>query len=158
MTPEYLAGFFDGEGCIDCQKLYPSAGKGRLYVRPRVRVAQVAAGRVVIDRLHAVYGGSISFRAHNPAKQRDSVSWEFLGAENIKSFLRPILPHLVLKAEQAKLCLWWLDNAAHLHSRGKVRPHLATARLMFYEELKAMKKDPNRLSSEAITAITPYLV
>ena len=27
MSPEYLAGFFDGEGCIDCQYMYPQQAR-----------------------------------------------------------------------------------------------------------------------------------
>jgi len=78
MSPEYLAGFFDGEGCIDVQRMYPKEGQGRLYVRPRIRVAQTASCRVVLDELQKQFGGYVAHRAHKRENERDSVSWEFL--------------------------------------------------------------------------------
>jgi len=101
MTPEYLAGFFDGEGCIDVQRMYPREGKGRLYVRPRVRLAQTASCRVVLDRLQAEYGGHIRGRKHGKGKQQDSLSWEFLDRAGLVRMLNVMIPHLVVKKEQA---------------------------------------------------------
>lgn len=157
MSPEYLAGFFDGEGCIDVQRMYPKEGQGRLYVRPRIRVAQTEACRVVLDELYKQFGGSISHRKHKVQTQKPSVSWEFLDRENMQRMLEIMLPHLVIKREQAKLTLWWLQNASGRHGANGKRPKLEEARRLFMEELKAMKLDPFRSSDAAIQVIRPLL-
>lgn len=158
MTPEYLAGFFDGEGCIDCQRMYPKEGKGKLYVRPRIRVSQTASSRIVLDKLQATFGGHLYHRKSKKNSERDSISWEILDTAGMKRMLEMMLPHLIGKAEQAKLVLWWFDNASGLHQRSNLRPNLEVARTLFQEELKAMKRDPARLSSEATVTLGKLLV
>ena len=157
MSPEYLAGFFDGEGCIDVQRMYPKEGQGRLYVRPRIRVAQTASCRVVLDELQKQFGGYISHRTHGRGNERDSVSWEFLDREGMQVMLGIMLPHLVIKREQAKLTLWWLQNASGRYGANGRRPRLEEARRVFMEELKAMKLDPFRSSDAAVQVIRPLL-
>jgi len=149
MSPEYLAGFFDGEGCIDVQRMYPG-GKYRqtLYVRPRLRITQAMSGRVVIDRIASTFGGSVHHRKvqQNPRAQ-DSVSWECCTVETNRRLLNIMLPHLIVKREQAILALWWFDNA---HGRQVTDfPGIVQARQTLIDELVAMKRDPQRLSEGA---------
>jgi hypothetical protein len=156
MTPEYLAGLFDGEGCIDVQRCYPKAGRNRLYVRPRVRMCMTNSARFLADRLHAKFGGHLVSRKAGKANQQDSWSLEWLNGVDIRRFLNLILPHLVLKAEQAKLVLWWLDNASgRCTTAGYVG--MEQARAAFVEELRAMKVDPQRLSERAVERIVSLM-
>jgi len=152
MTPEYLAGFFDGEGCIDVQRMY-AAGKfkSRFYVRPRVRISQTVTSRIVLDGLCERFGGHMSIRKHGKGKQRDSVSWELLNDANMRSIIEVMLPHLILKREQAKLALWWLNNCQGV--RSTECSGIDQARHKFADELSAMKHDPQRLSERAIEEI-----
>lgn len=147
MTPEYLAGLFDGEGCIDVQRCYPKAGRNRLYVRPRVRMCMTDSARFLADRLHAKFGGHILTRK-GKENQQNSWSIEWLNGDDMRRLLNLILPYLILKAEQAKLVLWWLDNASGRYTTaGYVG--MEQARAVFAEELRAMKVDPQRLSERA---------
>lgn len=157
MSPEYLAGFFDGEGCIDCQRMYPKEGRSRFYVRPRVRVAQAQSGRVVLDELQKQFGGLILERKSKKENWQPSASWEFLDKDGLRTMLTLMLPHLIIKREQAKLVLWWLENASGRHGRNGQRPEIETARMLFADELKAMKLDPQRLSERAVAAIEPLM-
>lgn len=152
MNPEYLAGLFDGEGCIDVQRCYPKQGKGRLYVRPRVRMCMADSARFLGNILHAEFGGHVLTRKSGKTSQQNSWSLEWLSGDNIRRILNLILPHLVLKAEQAKLVLWWLDNASGRQTTaGYVG--MEKARAAFVEELRAMKVDPQRLSERAVERI-----
>lgn len=157
MSPEFLAGFFDGEGCIDCQRMYPKQGRARFYVRPRVRVAQASSGRVILDKLKEQFGGTILERKRQKATQQASASWEFLDNEGIRTLLMVIEPHLIIKREQARLVLWWLEHASGRHGRNGQRPNIEAARKLFADELKAMKLDPQRLSERAVAAIEPLM-
>lgn len=155
MTPEYLAGFFDGEGCIDCQHMYPKQAQGVFYVRPRLRIALANVGLEVLEKLKSKYGGSLHSRNHSKShvKWTDATSWEVCSKDSIRSVLGDITPHLIIKREQAKLVMWWLDNASGRYGGRGFRPQMTEARKMFAEELKLMKQDPQRLSEGAVAAI-----
>jgi len=153
MSPEYLAGFFDGEGCIDTQRMYPSEAKARFYVRPRVRISQAVSGRCVIDLLTSQFGGYVAFRKAQNSKQQDSVSWEFLDKRGIVKLLRAVEPFLVVKKEQARLVLWWIENMSGRHGKNGPNDPLEAARKLFSQELKLMKQDPQRLSEKAVQGI-----
>lgn len=150
MTPEYLAGLFDGEGCIDVQRMYPKAGKrSRLYVRPRVRMCMSDSARFLGDALHFRFGGHFITRKAINANQQSSWSLEWLSQDDMASLLGTVLPHLILKAEQAKLVLWWLDYASGKQHRQAGFAGMDQARAAFAEELRLMKLDPQRLSERA---------
>lgn len=154
MTPEYLAGFFDGEGCIDVQRMYPSDtnARTRFYCRPRVRIAQAVSGQKVLVALAERFGGHFTKRKPSATNQQASMSWEFLDRAGMVDMLELILPHLILKKEQAKLALWWLKNMAGRRAAAG-DDTLERARVMFAAELKLMKLDPQRLSEEAVSRI-----
>lgn len=153
MTPEYLAGFFDGEGCIDTQIMYPSDSNARkrFYCRPRVRISQSDAGAYLLEALCDRFGGHLCSRK-GKGNQNNSVSWEILSIKEMRAFLGLIIPHLVIKKEQAKLALWWLDNLSGRQSN-KGYPGIEKARKQFSQELKDMKLDPQRLSEAAAQEI-----
>ena len=153
MSPEYLAGFFDGEGCIDCQYMYPSQARNVFYVRPRLRVALAEVGTTVLVQLQASYGGHLYKRGVQKKNQNSSLSWELCAQIGLKSVLQKITPHLVIKQEQAQLVMWWLENASGRYGGRGHRPQMTEARKLFAEELKLMKQDPQRLSERAVAAI-----
>jgi LAGLIDADG endonuclease len=155
MTPDYLAGLFDGEGCIDVQVMYPQAptAKGRLYVRPRVRLCMADSARPLMELIHHVFGGHIVSRKSTMKNQQSSWSLEWLSNDAIRELLLTILPHLILKREQAKLALWWLDTASGRQSKQSEFPGMEKARHAFKNEMQAMKRDPQRLSERAAEEI-----
>lgn len=146
MNIHYLAGFFDGEGCIDNQFMYPSQAKGKVYVRPRIRVAQSKTGSIVLHQLQEIYGGHLSHRKPQNANQQPSTSWEILDKAGITKMLTELAPLLIIKKEQALLALWWLENCTGRHIPEQ-------ARIAYNDELKRMKRDLQRLSEEAIADI-----
>lgn len=154
ISPEYLAGFFDGEGCIDCQRMYAKASS-TFYVRPRVRISQAVSGRAVLDRLHAVYGGTLKQRPGSNPNQQEYISWEFLDGKGMLILLKTTLPFLIVKREQAELAIWWLENATGLYSGKGIRPELSNARKLFSESLMRMKRDSSTTSADSIKAIAP---
>lgn len=152
LTADYLAGLFDGEGCIDVQVMYPQAGKGRLYVRPRIRLCMADSALMIMQLLHKVFGGNLVRRQATKKNQQNSWSLEWLSGDAIRELLRTILPHLVLKAEQAKLALWWLDSASGRRADCGYAG-MEEARAFFQAEMRAMKRDPQRLSERAAARI-----
>jgi hypothetical protein len=111
--------------------------------------------RFLGEALRARFGGHICSRKAGKRNQQDSWSLEWLSGNDMRRLLNLILPHLILKAEQAKLVLWWLDNASSRQIRNTrfgqtdYFAGMDQARAAFVEELRAMKADPQRLSERA---------
>ena len=141
---KYLAGFVDADGCIDVNvsKYFSVKDQAhRWHVQPRLRVSQRASAVTVLDMLQNSCGGNRTLR---PGKgtHEDHISIEFTGYKQSCQVLRNIVKHLILKKEQARLCLWMETNL-------KGKQVSAEARDAVREELKLMKRDPHRLSEMA---------
>ena len=133
---KYVAGLIDGEGCIDIQ-----ASKGN-YLTPRVRVALTEPGKDVVELLKNNFGGHICINVPDNTKWSTAYKWELCGYHRTCPLLRNIVNHLIIKKEQARLILW-------LESNLKGKWLNTETRKVAIEELKAMKRDPHRLSEKA---------
>jgi len=133
---KYIAGFVDGEGCIDIQ-----ASKGD-YIIPRLRIALAAEGKEVLDILQTNFGGSLFLRKSKNPNWSDAYSWEITGYKRVASFLRNIVNHLIIKKQQARFILWCESNLKGKLLTKEVRKNAI-------QEVKAMKRDPHRLSEKA---------
>ena len=133
---KYIAGFVDGEGCIDIQ-----ASKGN-YIVPRLRIALAKEGKDVLDLLQNNFGGSLILRKSTNPNWSDAYSWEITGYKRVATFLRNIKNHLIIKKEQARFILWCESNL-----KGKLLTQ--EVRKSAIQEMKAMKRDPHRLSEKA---------
>ena len=136
---KYLAGFIDGEGCIDVQ-----ITKG-VYIRPRLRIVLTISSEYLLKMAKNSLGGVLCYRKGS-GNWNDSVSWELSGYKQACPVLRNVVKHLILKREQARFCLWLERNIKGVHVSTEVRD---TVR----EELKLMKRDPHRLSEKAQVSI-----
>lgn len=132
---KYIAGFVDGEGCIDVQT-------HNEYVRPRLRITQSESGKHVLDMLHTNFGGHMFHRESKNSNWQDSYSWELTGYGKVCWFLRNFVNHLEIKQEQAKFILWMEQNLKGKHICDE-------ARKCVRDNLSAMKRDPHRLSETA---------
>lgn len=133
---KYLAGFVDGEGCIDLQVTNDT------HIRPRLRIALAACSEGLLKTLHANLGGVLCRRESKNKDWQDAVSWELAGYGPACKVLRNIVNHLILKKEQARLALWMESHIKGQHVSTEVRDAIR-------EELKLMKRDPQRLSEVA---------
>jgi hypothetical protein len=89
----YLAGFFDGEGCVRARE------DGHIGVV----VSQV--GAVPLSRFQELFGGNVR-ELRRPASPlwRSVSQWALYGRRSI-NFLEAVLPYLTVKAEQARLAI-----------------------------------------------------
>jgi len=142
---KYLAGLIDGEGCIDVQVTK------QVYVRPRLRIGMSVQAEQLVEPLQNTYPGTVYHaRPQTNPNWSDSwtISWD--GYSRCCGVLRNIINHLILKKEEARLCLWM-----ETHIKGK---HVSTdVRDAIREELKLMKRDPHRLSVQAQERILTLL-
>lgn len=133
---KYIAGLIDGEGCLDVQIT------NGIYVRPRVRIGMTKTSLFVLEMLKENHGGYLTYRETSNPNWEDSVSWELVGYGQVCSFLRNIVNHLLIKKEQARFLLWMEKEIKGNQVTDEVRQ-------IIRDELKAMKRDPHRLSEKA---------
>lgn len=97
LTPEYIAGFVDGDGCI-----YLHSPRGCVNVRI------VNECKEVIEAIHRQYGGSLSARVRSRRLQHDLC----IASREAHQLLLDIEPHLVVKREQARIVLEHWESLA----------------------------------------------
>jgi hypothetical protein len=94
ISKEYIAGFFEGEGSVNCTRY-----KGHLYRRRFVNIAN--KNKDVLLLIKKKYGGSIRLKSNRvPCWQ-----FELTKKSEIKQFLEDMLPYLIIKREGALKCL-----------------------------------------------------
>jgi hypothetical protein len=91
----YAAGFFDGEGCVSftLEKCNKSGS---------IAATIGNTNKEVLDFIHKIFGGRLSFYKSNNAKHKDVHSWVISGSDCI-DFLTAIKPWVIIKHEQ--ICL-----------------------------------------------------
>jgi len=136
---KYLAGLIDGEGCID---LATTKVNDQFYVQPRLRIAMADNAAFLLEMNQLNFGGHLEHRKSNNVNRQDSTSWTISGYKQFCPLIRNVVNHLILKREQARLCLWMETNV-----KGKRLTQEALH--VIREELKLMKRDPHRLSEKA---------
>jgi LAGLIDADG-like domain len=104
LATAYLAGFFDGEGCVRVDK------QGRMIV-------QVGNTSLEVLKKYRLYwGGSIAVQ---PVKRRRKAMWQWrIGGDAAQVFLEMILDFLVVKRHQAQAAIRYQET---LDVRGRGR-------------------------------------
>jgi hypothetical protein len=101
LSLEYLAGLFDGEGCVSTN--------GRNYLTATIANSHMG----ILYEIQAEWGGSISVRPNGSATLT-------LSTRNARRFLEALLPHLIIKKEVAGVGLT-LHTVPHGPERDAIR-------------------------------------
>ena len=136
---KYLAGLIDGEGCIDLATIKVNE---QFYVQPRLRIGMADNAAFLLEMNQLNFGGQLEHRESKQTNHQDSTCWTVRGYKLFCPLVRNVVNHLILKREQARLCLWMETNI-----KGKRLTQEALN--VIREELKLMKRDPHRLSEKA---------
>jgi len=118
----YIAGFFDGEGCVEIQT---GVGRGRLGCALRIDINNVFPESLRLCQ--RIFGGKIRL-AKRTGNRSDIHRWQ-LNGKKAEAFLGVILPYLILKKEEATL---GISFCAYRGTRSPQRGILA-------EQVKALK-------------------
>ena len=120
-TVEYWAGFFDGEGCVwlnACQR----AGCSRPQVSLKVAVSNTHRG--IMDMLAEDFpppaGRVLNSYLGGPKDQinrRQQFKWELSGYAAYE-FLKLLLPHLIIKLDQALLAIEFYEQPWRTQRQG----------------------------------------
>lgn len=99
ITPEYIAGFFDGEGCVATSVGRNGVGK--------IQVILTSTDEHILKLVKSKYGGGIYKKIKYKEHHSDAFSWQ---SSKCRSFLEDIFPFLILKRKQVRLALEFLDT------------------------------------------------
>jgi len=94
----YLAGFIDGEGCIEIHR----NKRGKDYFNLRLDITQVY--KPVLASIQKDYGGYL-IRSHGPRPNKSSRWYVEWSGEKAKDLIKLVLPYLIVKKKQAKLAM-----------------------------------------------------
>ncbi len=139
LSRQYVAGFFDGEGSVG---VYARKDRAEgFHLRTQLVQNNSKDVRMMFGWLIFRFGGHCT-GIDDP--KRKKFSWQ-LNSNNAVTFLRWILPYLVLKKDQAKVAIDWQvarpkrfrDRFGRIRSKSKSRLQLD---LKVVEILKAMKR------------------
>ena len=112
---EYIAGYFDGEGCIT-MRIRPGNDSCRLAVQVQT------ANLPILEILRSRFGGWIGPNKHvdkrliNTTKQR--YHWQLSGIQECHDFLYSIQPFAIEKRSQIDTALIWLEYRLAFPVRG----------------------------------------
>lgn len=99
----YIAGFFDGEGSIGLYRYH----SGKHSLRTQLVQNKSTNSTALFKELKERFGGCYS--EQRSASGRTKYNWQLHG-KHASKFLKKILPHLILKRQQASLVVAWQDS------------------------------------------------
>lgn len=139
----YLAGFFDGEGCISIAR-----PEGSSYFLLRCSVANTDLRPLLV--LKETFGGSVKGPYQRP-RAKAIFNWN-IDAAKAEAFLVRILPFLIIKRERAEKGIAFRDlfKGQHVLPRGNCdqdiprhqtkRVEVLALRRSAYEEMRRLNK------------------
>ena len=100
ISREYVAGFVDGEGCIDIR--YRKTNGGR-YQRFELRLTISQVSTIPLEKIKDIYGGSISPRKNG------NIHYYVVSGAGAAKIISDIRPFLLVKADEADVALEFYD-------------------------------------------------
>lgn len=137
LTPEWLAGFFDGEGCI-CISIH-----GR-YQSLRINITQ--ADHELLQAIKEKYGASYGpyRKGRRTRSGRGSVVYEIGWYGNkCRSILELLQPLVIKKAAQVEIALKFLDLMWSRGGNNRVIEKFSSGTFHLREELRLQLRDIN---------------
>lgn len=133
----YLAGLFDGEGCVGYYKR-----KGNRSKYSYVSVVMITqSNSEFMNWLHALIGfGNVTSRA---GKKHFEYHWQANKRANVFEFLEAIEPYLVIKKKQAQVLISHLrEEGLDAWAKGSVTEDVLQRRDSIYRKLRHLKIAP----------------
>ena len=126
----YLAGLFDGEGCI---LVYKAKSKQQYHARLQVMITYYPT---LLD-FQRYFGGNLS-KAGNNGKQ--VYSWYVEGTSNVLMICKSLLPYLREKKVQAEVMIEYCEKFPN-KGNGKIWRYERGQREWYFQKLKALKRE-----------------
>ena len=153
ITPEYIAGFVDGEGYFGLVRKMDSPSikrKGRdnhygYYYTPVLKISQVAKHDEVLQEICNFIGYGIFWRSkknhwekHGKFNQNPVVSLEFRGMKRVIPIAKKLFPYLIVKKQQAGLIIKLEETQVEINNAN--REEINKVRTDIYNQLKILNQ------------------
>lgn len=120
----YIAGLFDGEGCVNIYQIntdYMKQKERRKVPKWVLSVTIYNCDFEIINWLYESFGGYLQRRVRNNPKWRQNYAWK-LSANKALEFLKRIEPYLRIKKEQALTAIEFQENQSRFNQTKKGKP------------------------------------
>ena len=136
----YLAGFFDGEGCIHIARY--SIDTKRRGKSPFFQLSLILGNtdKTILEHIRSIFGaGNIQCTKGKNDKTRSYYQWRIHGRKALE-FLELLKPYLILKKEEAALAIEFQSGKLNTMRGPKpLTPDIIQARTELAERLKLLK-------------------
>ena len=130
----YLAGLFDGEGCVG---YYKRQGNRNKYSYVSVVMIAQSDLRLMLWLESKIGFGTVTSRA---GKKHFEYHWSTNKRQHVKEFLEVIQPYLILKKDQVDTLLMHIEQeGVEPLRRGMVTPDVLLKRENVYQRLRQLK-------------------
>lgn len=143
VSPQYLAGFVDGEGHLGIERIANTSFRSHYHSTEHVVRVHVANTNLeVLQAIQRDYGGSlVAMKA--PNRPRNRQAWKLIwNSRKAEKLLRIVGPHLIVKRPQYLLILEFLatrqKNKRVGGSNGRLDPSEIAVRDGFHGRLKQL--------------------
>lgn len=135
----YLAGLFDGEGCVGYYNSNPDR-EGTPYCCAQLIITMTDES--VVRWVQRTLGcGHVSIAVKNDQVRRTAYQWQVSKKAQVRQVLSVIRPYLKVKAAQVDVLLaLFNEEASYVMRHGSVSPEIAARRLETVQQLKALKR------------------
>lgn len=138
MDIRYVAGLFDGEGVVSIVRW---AKPNSTHIRYQVRAAIGMSHRPVIEALHKRFGGSLHMNRHDLRSRKNRIQFCWIVSSQVAAeFLRAVLPHLVVKREEAEIAIEFQKHIDDNRPKKANRDELFARRHLLFQRITALKK------------------
>jgi len=154
LSIQYVAGFFDGEGCVNIYQTKKGVKKDRIGYQLTTSIFN--SDKEVVEKLKKSLGGYIQIRKRNTDKWKDGYVWRLI-TNHASKFLKEILPFLIIKKEQAKVAIEFQElRQRKTYQFGRNPKEVEDFYEFCYQKMRLLNKKgkkayyPQRLNEEAL--------
>lgn len=144
LSLDYVAGYFDGEGCI-CLNKHKHKGYKNFYFQLRVQIG--TTDKPMLEKLQKQFGGKLHPMSHWNKNWTPAWVWG-LWAQQALGFLEILLPHLHTKKEQAILSIEFQKGQSNSKS-GNTRWNTEDERIAMFEKRNRLYQQLAELKGNA---------
>jgi hypothetical protein len=141
ITPQYIAGFIDGEGYFGIVKKNDTRFGMDYYYVPVLKISQVTQHRAVLDAIKKYLGYGIFWEGKNTSTSNGKrvSSLEFRGMKRVFPIVKKLYPYLIVKKPQAEILLEYSKLPVYTYNkRGEAKMiELDRQRTILYKKIRA---------------------
>ena len=100
----YVAGFFDGEGCVSAQAYYQK-GKYEIYPRITMQLNITQTSKEVLEYIQKEFGGRVGQHSRKNPRHKDCYRLVITGKKNMEYFILSVIDYSIVKKDELSLGL-----------------------------------------------------